>query len=97
MTDIRVYRKLRLMQTEKTAGIKVPFNNNKLRILMRHLKALATAEGIDIPRALTRWCTQPPNSWKYKYKCQRPIVVVIYVFFCVCLRIVVSNTYQLYE
>ena len=54
ITDIRVYRKLRVMQTAKTAGIKVPFNNNKLRILMRHLKAIATAEGIDIPRAACR-------------------------------------------
>ena len=54
MTDIRLYRKLRLMQTAKTAGIKVPFNNNKLRILMRHLKVLATAEGIDIPHSVCR-------------------------------------------
>lgn len=54
LTDIRLYRKLRLMQTANTEGIKVPFNNNKLRILIRHLKALATTEGIDIPRAACR-------------------------------------------
>jgi hypothetical protein len=60
----------------------------KIQVLIRQLQQCG--------RALTRWCTQPPNSWKYKYKFQRPFVVV-YVIFCVCLRIVVSNTYQLYE